>query len=484
MAANGKFTSSLQESILTALAFSEEKQASILLGLDPTLFEPPYDDLASRLIEYRSRYGKPPAAAHIDDVFDHVLGNPKDRRQQTYLRLLTGLYDQAEGLNIEYVCSRVREFVRRQSLKGAILEAAQLYQQTQTEDMADQVEEILMRSLNKHLEDYDPGTFMDDQLRALSFLDYVESDYLKMGIPALDRREICPVRKELILMIAPRGAGKSWWGINLAKQAYLQRWKVLYISLEMSEKRLMQRLYQSFFSIAKRDDEYLRMALELENVNGKLMGMYIQREKPKLSLRNNNIRKILEREMHNFGSRLHQVVVKQFPTGMLDMKGLDAYLDQLEALHNFVPDLLIVDYPDLMKFDKRNPIAELGAIFEQLRGRAVQRNMAVAAPTQSNRLGEKAKKIRGYHIAGDISKMATADNAFTFSRTEDEKGLGLARLYAAKGRNDEDGFTVLISQDYHRGQFVLKSAPFNEGKYWEMLEGQVGKLKEDDEEEE
>src|SRR5258708_5629505 len=365
MADSDYLSSSLQESIITALAFSEDTRESLWMTISPEQFEEPYRDIAARCIQFRERFGKPPGREHIDDVFSHILENPKDRRQQLYTRLLMGLIDQVEGLNIEYVVSRVTAFIRQRTLKAAIQESADLYEQISTrDDVAERVEEILSKALTTKLESYDAGTFMDDESKALSFLDADDEDYLAMGIPALDNRRICPVRKELILFMGPRGSGKSWWCINLCKQASRQRWRTLYVSLEMSEKRLMQRLYQSFFGVAKRDDAYVRMSLQLDNDNGMLLDMHIEHEKPKHNFRQNDIRHYLKQEMRRQGTRLHGIIVKQFPTGGLTMRGLEAYLDQLEAVHNFVPDLLIVDYPDLMHYDKKtNPVLALGEIF-------------------------------------------------------------------------------------------------------------------------
>lgn len=475
MADSDQLTGSLQESIISALAFSDDKRSSILTSLSPDLFEPPYDEISSRLIEYRLKYNEAPGKPHIDDVFDYVLSSSKDRRKITYERLINSMMQQADdGLNIEYITSRVREFVRRQSLKGAILEAAELYQQTASKDnVADEVEAILMGSLNKHIEDYDPGTFMSDAKKALSFLESDEGDYLRMGIPALDRRRICPVRKELLVFIGSRGSGKSWFCVHLAKMAEIQHWKVLYISLEMSEPRLMQRLFQSFFGVAKRQDPYVRTLLDIGDNKGKLLDLRFVDYTPKRTLIQSDIGKYFREKIEEHAA-LKNIIVKQFPTKSLTVTKLRSYLDQLEALHSFTPDLLIIDYPDLMNYDTRKDShIHLGRVFEEIRGLAVERNMAIVAPTQSTRAGEKSKTIKGDEVAGDISKIATADNVITFTRTLDEKQFGLARLFAAKGRNDEDKFSILITQDYATGQFCLSSVQLEDKKYWKLLEEKV-----------
>jgi len=97
--------------------------------------------------------------------------------------------------------------------------------------------------------------------------------------------------------------------------------------------------------------------------------------------------------------------------------------------------------------------------------------MAVAAASQSVRktyAGSK-KIITGGDIAEDISKINTSDTVITYNRTQAEYELGTARLQVDKGRNDEDKFGVLISQNYRIGQFCIDSVRMNT-KYWQVLE--------------
>jgi replicative DNA helicase len=147
---------------------------------------------------------------------------------------------------------------------------------------------------------------------------------------------------------------------------------------------------------------------------------------------------------------------------------LRSYLDNLEQTEKFVPDLLIVDYPDLMKIDKDNFRLALDEIFKELRGIAVSRNIALAAVSQSHRSAAKAKQVGMDNVAEAYSKIAHSDIVLTYTQTIQEQKLGLARLFVAKGRNDGDKFVVYISQAYTTGQFVIDSA-VAKGTYWQNL---------------
>jgi replicative DNA helicase len=475
-----RFSSSLSESLLTLICFvTSDKTKLVVSSLQPDYFDGNvYRDIASRTLEFWKQFNEAPNTSHIDDIFDHVLGDPNNKLRSTYQRLLSGMYEQSKSLNVDYVASRVFKFIRQQTLKKGVLQAAQRYQQG-GDELEDDVERILLDTVKIKVDVEDPGTFLSDKVRALSFLDRNENEYCNLGIPELDYREICPTRQELYLFVAPRGRGKSLFCVHCCKKALQQRWKVLYISLELSEKMITQRLFQSFFGITKRDEPFLRTSFEFDELK-RLSGFTTEKVIPKLNLQEPNIRKYLISKMDQWGIRLNNILIKRFPSGTLTISKMKSYLDSVEITHKFIPDMLIVDYPRLMKQDARNLTQSLGQTVVDLRGLGVERNCAVIAPAQGTRESEKVSKLQNVHIAEDISMIATSDNVVTYSQTEDEKQLGLARLYASKVRNDMDRLTILITQNYHYSQFVLQSAMMN-GDYWDVLKEKLGTLKDEEE---
>ena len=120
----GKLTASLQESVLTLICTNDEEGAIASGIIDPDLFEPPYNDIAEKALGYRRKFGKAPGLAHLDDLFDHILSNPKHKQARLYQQILGGIIDQAKGLNAKYVLSRTNDFLQ-QNLPAAVLEAAQ-----------------------------------------------------------------------------------------------------------------------------------------------------------------------------------------------------------------------------------------------------------------------------------------------------------------------------------------------------------------------
>ena len=187
---------------------------------------------------------------------------------------------------------------------------------------------------------------------------------------------------------------------------------------------------------------------------------------PKIAFDHSDVRDKLTDRMQRI-PRLNRLVVKEFPTGSLTIRALHTYLDLLADTHGFAPDLLLLDYADLMKFTDsyRDFRLSLGNLYKELRGLAAERSIAVATVTQASRSASKSGKVGAEDVAEDWSKVATADTVLAYGSTAAERELGLARITVAAGRNDEDKFSIVVSQHYASGQFCLSSARLNSTYY-------------------
>jgi replicative DNA helicase len=287
----------------------------------------------------------------------------------------------------------------------------------------------------------------------------------------LDDRSLGPTPGELYLFIAPPTYGKSWFLVHLSKMALAFHKRVVYVSLEMSERRVAQRMVQTFCAVTKRQEE-ITTAYFQENDLGQLISIK-QRGRTARSFEDKGIEAKLAREIKKFRRR-SPLVIKQFPTGSLTIRELAAYLDSLEAQQKIIPDLLCVDYADLMHLDGKDSRISLGLMYKELRGIAVERNIAIATASQTNRAAPGKRLITGRDVAEDYSKIATADIILTYNQTDAERRLGTARLYVDKGRNEEAQFQVLIAQSYKTGQFCLRSRKMSSGQYWKIVEPNNG----------
>jgi replicative DNA helicase len=459
--------SALQENFVTLLAYDDQNCVAVRNLIPPEFWGGPFREIAARIYEYIDRYKKAPKD-HIADLLADKLDDKKSKREATlYEDILISIRDHHEGINSQYVMSQLENFIKRQSMRAVAVDLAKALQRDTDESLLEA--ESLMRTVTTQSASvFDPGLRLSNKDRVLDFLDH-QTHCFPTGIPELDKRGFGPTRKELWLYIAAAKRGKTWMLIQLAKMAVLHRLKVVHITLEMSEDRSAQRYMQAFFAMAKRKDTKLITKFQRDQL-GRLEGFDEVEMKPSLSMDDPNIRKKLERKIDQFGQRLlDNILVKEFATGTLTCRQLESYLDNLESNERFTPDLLIVDYPDLMDVDKNNYRLSIDEIYKQIRGMGKTRNMAVAVVSQSNRDGEKAKNVGSSHVAEAWSKIAHADCIITYNQTVAEHKMGLARLHVAGGRNDEDKLTLVVSQNYGMGIFAVDSILMTGAAYWQNL---------------
>jgi hypothetical protein len=462
---NERLSGALQENILTLLVF-DDKNCKVARGaLTPQLFENAiYREIAGQAIDYVDTYGEA-IKEHLPDQLEHILNGKGDdeRKAQAYRRVLEKLFDTRDSINGDYVISQLHKFVRQQNLKSGIKSAVEAIEDGRIDD----AEVLLQKGLSSTAVAFDAGFSLNSAADIASILDSHEEEGFTLGIPELDDEGIIPRRKELYMLMAARGRGKSWFLTHCAKQAVLQRWSCVIITLEMGERSYAARMLQSFFSIGKRKGEAMVTRFSRDR-DGELMDM-IQEQIERPALANEDDKEaILRRARREFKRRV-PFRIKSFPMKALTVAGLRAYLDGLARFENFTPDVLLIDYPDLFATGKEMRI-DLGNIVAELRGIGGERNCAVIAVSQGNRTSETAQTVTADMLAEDISKLAHADVLLTLSQTPAEKVLGLARLGVAKARNESGGFGVLITQAYAIGQFCLDSIRLGRD-YWEMLLG-------------
>jgi len=441
----------LQENLLVLLCFDKEFAPLVVGNIDITLFDNAvYREVASQAVEYYKKY-KEPIGDHLPDVLENILER-KDSKAELYIRTIKSLYESKDTVNRVYVKDQLEQFIKTQKLKKGILDAANFLQKGELE----KAEAAIQVSNKDILTIFDPGIQFGVNLqRTLSFLDH-QGDYISTGIKALDALNIGPAAKELLVFVAPKGRGKSWFLINLCAFALAQRIPVLYITLEMAEYRVSQRLIQNLFGLPRRPIRPFEVPLFKTDVYGTFLEMEMELINKEETLKNPDIRKLVQQKLRRL--KKPKLIIKEFPSGQLTISALRAYIGNLQNFYNFTPGLLIIDYIDLMKMDLDMLRLNLGQTYVELRGLGVEYNMAVVTPSQSNRAAEDAKIITSKYLAEDYSKGMTADTILTYNQTRDEKNVGLARLFIDKSRNEEDGRTIIISQAYSVGQFCISSA--------------------------
>lgn len=484
MADLAKLSTTLQESVLTLLAHDNVHGKIVARMVDPKLFEGDYRVVAERCIRYWDSQHRAPGA-HLDDELDDILDDKRNRKAPTYRRIISAMNRLKEGMNTGYVMGRVQTFIRMQEIKDAIVTAAQRFEKPGADLDVEEVEKIFHEVLRRQKVSFDAGLRLSDYEAMLRHMD--NADEFETGIKQLDDRYIVPARGTVMLFLGGAKRGKSWFLVNVGRRNLRRRKKVLHITLEMDAPVVSMRYYQSEFRMSKRqlyaDGKIMPLRTRTLEFSGddeealedprKLIGFNYKDEYPEFTLDSPNVREELAVRVNRYSGRFDDLLIKRWAPRQLTEDILEAYLDSLEAIEGFLPDLCILDYIGLWRTEASNHRITLGRAFESFRGTMVRRNMAGVTAHQLSKLGDAALMAGGQHAAEDWSLIGTADSAITYSSTKWEFNYGLGRLFVDRAREEQDRFGLLMTQNYAIGQFCMESI-YLPSHYWEMIEDAQG----------
>lgn len=452
-----RMSGTLQENLLTVMSFVAKEGQIVSNLVQVKLFDGDYRIVAERLLDYWRLYDAPPGS-HLGDLFADILEDPKNKSGKTFERILENIVQLADSVNTVYVMDQVKRFTTTQNLKIGIQKAAELIHNNQ-EMASEEVYELLHGLLHDRQVDFSPGSTLSDYKSVLEYMESKQSEFCT-GISVLDEKGIIPSRQEVMLFLAPSGRGKTWFLVHIGKMALMRRKRVLHVTLEMSEEQVLLRYYQSFMGAAKRSGKVENTVLEVSDDYAKVItGFDVNKFEPDYYFSSKYISDDMESYvLHQLGPKSDNIRVKQFPSGQLTLENLIAYLDNLEVMEGFIPDIIILDYIGLMKFNISNYRLDLGRVYKEFRGLLSERNVAGVTAQQTSRASFGAKQVRAEDTSEDISLIHTSDVAMSLSSTQREHDKGLARLFLDKVRFEEDRFEVVITQNYGIGQFALDSA--------------------------
>lgn len=454
----------IQQGLLILLIYETEKSTVLRDVLEENYFIKPYDSLARLSFKFIDAYHTAPLS-HIYDLIEEEVGNEELKGKLLEIAdALTETY-QNKLYNIDYIMGQLDKFVRKSGWVVAIEKCLASLQKGEVE----MVEDIVSEQMKKRVALFDAGTRIDEEfLNNLLMPENREWEF-QFGIPAFDERGLGFLRGEIVLLSQPPKSGKTMGLIHMAKTNILRYGKkVCHVNLEVSHDEIRKRYLQSFFEMTKRQANRLPISLFEIDVDGKLSGMMRDYIEPRYLSDVDSVHSIKKDERMEL---LYQnLMIKTFPSGSLTVGGLKIYLENLIEREKFVPDIVIVDYPDIMRIENKREkdYLNLDQLIVDLRGIAGEYNVGMLAASQLNKEGKRAGKADGTHLSGSYGKVANADVVLTYSRKQREEELGLARLSISEARRIESGLTAIISQQYALSQYCIDSV-LMDSHYFETL---------------
>lgn len=477
-------TQSLAENILTLLCLDKTNGKLIAGLIDATLFSNDLHQLiARRVLDYWHRHNRPPGKIHTPDLLSDIVEDrrhPQHRAVRDLLQSMILLFD--SNINTIYVLDQLQSFIRLQEFKRAVMESAQELESRQHLALTD-VEELWGRILRSRQLAFEPGLHLGDYQKVLDWMEKRTTEF-SSGIKTLDDAGVVPARGAVILLLGAKSSGKSHALIHFAKRAFRDGHRVLYISLEMKEPLVLQRMYQSLFAVPKNSKVRLSHMSRIDrDRREQFAGIIEETIEPEWTLDSPIVADELASHLMPFGVKVDNFIVKKFPRSGLTVNRLRAYLDGLELTENFVPDLLVLDYFGLMHTDPKNPTTTLTAEFEEFCGLLEERNMAGITAQQLTRKGAAAMVAGSTQVAQSWAMIGAADTVLVQSASEAERARGLMRLMVNHSRESDDHWTSLLCQNYTLCQYCVESIRLPD-RYMEYVSRLGERDREPDQEEE
>ena len=219
--------------------------------------------------------------------------------------------------------------------------------------------------------------------------------------------------KTLNIALAGTGVGKSLFMCHVASSALLGGKNVLYITLEMAEEKIAER------------------------IDANLLNVPIQEitELPKLMFED-KVTKLANRTQ---GS----LIIKEYPTASAHAGHFRSLLNELALKKSFRPDIIFIDYLNICASERYragsnvNSYTVVKAIAEELRGLACEANVPIVSATQTTRSGYGSSDVELTDTSESFGLPATADLMFALISTEDLEGLGQIMVKQLKNRYND-----------------------------------------------
>ncbi len=294
--------------------------------------------------------------------------------------------------NYDWLMDEFESFSRHKALERAILKSADMLEKGEYSPVEKLIKDAIQISLNK-----DMGTdyWADPRARLMKLKD--NNGQISTGYPSIDKKLYGGFKRgELNIWCAGSGGGKSLFLANLGVNFSLAGLNVIYFTFELSEELVGMRVDSMLTGIASKD-----IFKNLDDVEMKV----------KLT-----------------GKRAGGMQIKYLPSGK-NCNDLRAYLKEYQVKTGKKPDIILVDYLDLMmplsvKVSPSDLFVKDKYVSEELRNFAMETQAVVVTAAQLNRSAVEEVEFDHSHISGGLSKIQTADNVigiFT-SRAMRERG--------------------------------------------------------------
>tara|TARA_R110002073_G_scaffold1678_1_gene11780 strand:- start:1533 stop:2900 length:1368 start_codon:yes stop_codon:yes gene_type:complete len=405
----------IEQTILTNLIKNEDYVRKVLPYVKPEYFT----DLIERTIfknvlEYFEKYNQPPPVEAISLSFDDSSDFTEDQYAEAKTALST--IDSGNDLpNMEWLLDETEKWCSDRAIYNAIMESIKVID-GKSDKSRGALPGILSDALSVSFDPHIGHDFIDD---AEDRWKYYNQKEIKLPFDLETFNAITKgglSKKTLNIALAGTGVGKSMFMCHCAAANLRDNKNVLYITLEMAEEKIAERIDANLMGLTI-DDVHLLP----EDVYEKKINRIKENHKGK-------------------------IVIKEYPTTGASTNHFRYLLNELKIKKNFVPEVIYVDYLNIcssarMKYGAGvNSYTYIKAIAEELRGLAVEYNLPIVSATQTTRSGFTSSDVGLEDTSESFGLPATADFMFALISTEELDDLNQILVKQLKNRYSDPSF--------------------------------------------
>lgn len=400
----------IEKQILAALIYNENYLRQALPFLKDEYFSKREDRSVFNLIssyirEYNTR---PSTTALTIDASTLSLGQEElDRVVETIQSLKEDHNDQ------EWLVDQTEKFCQDRAIYNAIMSSIQILDGRDTKQGKGNIPQILIDALAVSFDTHIGHDFLEDYSDRYDFY-HKKEDRLPFDLEYFNRitKGGLP-KKTLNVALAGTGVGKSLFMCHCAASNLLQGHNVLYVTLEMSEEKIAERIDANLLNVQV--DELTVLPKEAYEKK-------IQRVKDKTP---------------------GKLIIKEYPTASAGANHIRHLINELRIKRSFVPDIIYVDYLNIcvssrLKYGANvNSYTYVKSIAEEMRGLAVECNLPIVTATQTTRSGFNSTDIGLEDTSESFGLPATADFMFALISSEELEDLGQIMIKQLKNRYND-----------------------------------------------
>ena len=344
------------------------------------------------------------------------LNNRKDLNEEQLKKLkqIVSEADEREAPDLQWLLDTTEKWCKDRAVHNAVLSGIKILDNKDQKRTPESIPGILSDALAVSFDNHIGHDYIEDAQDRFEWYHTKEKKYkfdldyfnriTKGGIPS----------KTLNIALAGTGVGKSLFMCHVASSYLLQGLNVLYITLEMAEERIAERIDANLFDVTMDDLHDMPKQLydtKLDKLNAKTNG---------------------------------KLIIKEYPTASAHSGHFRALMNELALKKSFKPDVVFIDYLNIcasarFKGGNISSYFYVKAIAEELRGLAVEFNLPIFSATQTTRTGYVSTDIGLEDTSESFGLPATADFMFALMSNEELEALGQMKVKQLKNRYNDPG---------------------------------------------